>query len=253
MAGQQHEKWQQVAELIQRLGLVSSGQDEPRTAAQVARMTTRQLLQDPVRAAIYNRGWADRTADIQRRLRPQRPPSTPTPGSRTPSLTRPSPAATTAAPVTPAPITPVEPSPVPGSSGAPTPPAVKVRTEAQLARNRRKFQQLKEKRKAREREASQQHRPAKQPAPTLNPEAASEPLFQPTPPVAMEVDVPTTEDGRSEESERPTNQPPPNPITVSEPQSEDAWLEAPGLSLDGLPEVEYDNKSFFTPVGSPRP
>ncbi|KAF0750180.1 vegetative cell wall protein gp1-like [Aphis craccivora] len=34
-------------------------------------MTTRHLLQDPVRAAIYNRGWVDRTTDIERRLRPQ--------------------------------------------------------------------------------------------------------------------------------------------------------------------------------------
>jgi len=29
MTSQQQEKWQQVAELIQRLGLVSGGQDEP--------------------------------------------------------------------------------------------------------------------------------------------------------------------------------------------------------------------------------
>ncbi|KAF0692139.1 proteoglycan 4-like, partial [Aphis craccivora] len=68
---QQAEKWQRVADLIAQLGLVPSDQDQPRTAAQVARMTTRHLLQDPVRAAIYIRGWADRTTDIERWLQPQ--------------------------------------------------------------------------------------------------------------------------------------------------------------------------------------
>ncbi|XP_008182335.1 platelet glycoprotein Ib alpha chain-like [Acyrthosiphon pisum] len=164
MTGQQQEKWQQMADLIQRLGLVSGGQDEPRTAAQVARMTTRQLLQDPVRAAIFNRDWVDRTADIQRRLRPQRPPSTSTPSSRTPSLTRPptptrttapttpaatTPVSTTPATTTPAPVKPAEPKPVPRTTGVPPGPAVRVRTEAHQAWNRWKFQQLKEKRKAR--------------------------------------------------------------------------------------------------------
>ncbi|KAL5245938.1 hypothetical protein ACI65C_013346 [Semiaphis heraclei] len=81
------DKWQQVADLIARLGLVDV--DQPTTAAQVNRMTTHQLLQDPVRAAIYRRGWDDRTADIQRTLQLQprstrvppttmsRPPTTP--------------------------------------------------------------------------------------------------------------------------------------------------------------------------------
>ena len=61
----QEDKWRQVADLIGQLGLVPGVQDQPQTAAQVARMTTRHLLQDPVRAAIYNRGSADRTADIE--------------------------------------------------------------------------------------------------------------------------------------------------------------------------------------------
>lgn len=35
-----------------------------RTAAQIRMMSTPQLLQDPGRAAIYHRGWTDRTADV---------------------------------------------------------------------------------------------------------------------------------------------------------------------------------------------
>lgn len=61
----QEDKWRQVADLIGQLGLVPGAQDQSQTAAQVVRMTTRHLLQDPVRAAIYNRGSADRTADIE--------------------------------------------------------------------------------------------------------------------------------------------------------------------------------------------
>jgi len=52
----QTDKWQRVTDLIQQLRLVSSDHEEPHTAAQVAGMTTRHLLQDPVWAAIYNRG-----------------------------------------------------------------------------------------------------------------------------------------------------------------------------------------------------
>ncbi|XP_060873956.1 proteoglycan 4-like [Metopolophium dirhodum] len=239
MTGQQQEKWQQVAELIQRLGLVSGGQDEPRTAAQVARMTTRQLLQDPVRAAIYNRGWADRTTDIQRRLRPHRPPSTSTPGSRTPSLTRPPPPATT-----PAPVTPAEPAPVPRQTGVLPGPTGRVRTEAQQARNRRKFQQLKEKRKARESEASQQRRLAKQPAPTSDPEAAGTPPANPTP---MEVDKPASKDGKSEEPGQPTSQESPDQSEATVDITEADWL----VAFEGMPELD-DTHSFYTPVGSPK-
>jgi len=198
MTGQQQEEWQQVADLIQRLGLVSSGQDEQRTATQVARMTTRQLLQDPLRAAIYKRGWVDRTADIQRRLRPQRPTSTPS--SRTPSLTKPPPPATT-----PAPTTPAEPTPVPRPTGVLPGPTIKVRTEA---RNRRKFQQLKEKRKARKSEASQRHRLVEQPASTLDSDAAGAPPTKPTPPETIEVDKPAPKDEKSEEPGQSTSQAP---------------------------------------------
>ncbi|XP_008182525.1 proteoglycan 4-like [Acyrthosiphon pisum] len=264
---QQQEKWQQVADLIQRLGLVSGGQDEPRTAAQVARMTTHQLLQDPVRAAIYNRGWADRTADIQRRLRPQRPQSTSSPSSRTPSLTRPlaptrttaptTPATTTPvstttatatpAPITPAPVKPAEPKPVPRTTGVPPGPAVRVRTEAQLARNRRKFQQLKEKRKARETEASQQHRLAKRPTLTSDPEATSAPPTGSTPPEPMEVDKPAPKDENSEEPEKSTSHTPPHQSPTSDGITEDDWYAA----FEGLEEIAYD-PAYYTPIGSPK-
>ncbi|KAL4092313.1 hypothetical protein QTP88_026837 [Uroleucon formosanum] len=68
MSGQNADKWQQVADLLTRLGLVSGDPDTPQTAVRVNRMSIQHLLQDPVWAAIYNRGWADWTADIQRRL-----------------------------------------------------------------------------------------------------------------------------------------------------------------------------------------
>ena len=239
-ARQQLDKWQQVADLIQRLGLVSDNQDGPRTAAQVARMTTRQLLQDPVRAAIYNRGWEDRTLDIQRRLQPQR--TVATPHSRTPLVSRPPPPPAT----TPAPVTPVEPTKVPGSTGVPLPTTVKGKTEAQLARNRKKFQQLKEKRKAREREASQQHRLAKQPAPTTDPEAPSSPPSTPIPSVPMEVDSPAAKDEKSEEPEQSTNQVPTDQPAAEGTASKDDWLE----EFEGMPEMKYD-KPFFTPATSP--
>ncbi|XP_022161025.1 proteoglycan 4-like [Myzus persicae] len=241
---QQQEKWQQVAALIQRLGLVSGGQDGPRTAAQVARMSTRQLLQDPVRAAIYNRGWADRTADIQRRLQPQRP--TTAPSSRTPSWTRPPTPGTTPTPATPTSVTPAEPTTVTRTTGVLPVPKVKARTEAQRARNKRKFQQLKEKRMARESKANQQHRLAKQPTPTSDPEAASSLPFEPTPTETMEVDTPATKDEKSKEPEQSTSQAPPNQSEPTVEKTEEDWLGA----FEGLPELEYNN-TYHTPVGSP--
>lgn len=252
----QEEKWRRVADLIGQLGLVPNTQDQPRTAAQVARMTTRHLLQDPVRAAIYNRGWADRTADIERRLRPQ-PSTTASNGSTSrPPRRQPTTAAThrvtTRQEKGPEPQPLREPATVPGPTVAPSTSGTKHRTEAQLARNKKKFQKLKEKRKARESKASQQHRLAKQPAPTSDPGAASEPLPGPDQPVAMEVDGPATKDDRSEEPGRSADQASPNHATATDNLSENAWLEAPGLSLEGLPEVEYDNRSFFTPIGSPK-
>jgi len=45
MSGQTNDdKWQQVAHLIARLGLASNPEDQPLTASQVDRMTTRHLL-----------------------------------------------------------------------------------------------------------------------------------------------------------------------------------------------------------------
>lgn len=242
------EKWQQVADLISQLGLVATDQDQPRTAAQVRRMSTYHLLQDPVRAAIYHRGWADRTADIQRKLQPPTTASRPTTQHSPARPSRPQVAAKKVS--APSPSTPREPAPVPGPSGAAPTPVVKVRTEAQLARNKRKLKQLKEKRKARERLVSQQHRLTKHPAPTSEPEAASQPPSELTPPAAMEVDIPATEGEKPEEPVPPTSLAQPTATTDAETTAEDAWLAAPGLSLEGLPEMEYD-KPFFTPVGSP--
>lgn len=253
---QNGEKWQQVADLIARLGLVDA--DQPTTAAQVNQMTTRQLLQDPVRAAIYNRGWGDRTADIQRTLQLQprstrRPPTTP---ARPPTTTaRPPQTATQAAAKPPGgrrtnPGTSRGPTPRQSSPGTSVIPTVKVRTEAQQARQRKKFQKLKEKKQARERQASQQHRLAKQPAPESNPEAANQPPSEPTPSTAMEVDTPATKGETPEEPAATTSQAQLSQDTQPETTSEDVWLAAPGLSLDGLPEIEYD-RPFFTPVASP--
>lgn len=245
----QSDKWQQVAELIARLGLVPNDHDQPHTAAQVARMTTRHLLQDPVRAAIYNRGWTDRTTDIERRLRPQ--PSALPSSSRNSSQSGP-PRQQRAQPArAPAPLPPREPSPAPGPARVTPTPVVKGRTEAQQARNKRKFQKLKEKRQARERNASQQQRLAKLPAPVSEPGAASTPPTQPTQPTAMEVDAPAAEGHSPKELRASTSQVQQDQASTVESTAVDAWLAAPGLSLEELPEVQYDNKSFFTPVGSP--
>ena len=247
-------KWQRVADLIAELGLVS-GQPEPiRTAAQVDRMSTRQLLQDPVRARIYYRGWADRTADIQRSLRNQ-PPNKPTPSpSRKPAGNKapvqkpiPPPASKTTGERSS--VTSREPAPVPGPSRTAPTPVVRVRTEAQQARLKRKFQQLKEKRKARECNVSQQSRLAKLPKPYSDLEAASGPPPEPTPSGAMEVDQPAPKGTEPEEQAPATSQD--RPCPGSEDFLEDIWLAAPGPSLEGPPEVVFDNKSFFTPVGSP--
>jgi len=44
MSGQNADKWQQVADLISRLGLAPRDQDVPRIVAAVNRMSTRHLL-----------------------------------------------------------------------------------------------------------------------------------------------------------------------------------------------------------------
>ncbi|KAF0765557.1 Uncharacterized protein FWK35_00020505 [Aphis craccivora] len=44
---------------------VTGDTDGPQTTAQVEHMSTTQLLQDPARAAIYRRGWEDRTLQQQ--------------------------------------------------------------------------------------------------------------------------------------------------------------------------------------------
>jgi len=274
MSGQNGEKWQQVADLIARLGLVDANQ--PTTAAQVNRMTTRQLLQDPVRAAIYRRGWDDRTADIQRTLQLQprytrvlpatstRPLTTPTrppqtaiqrssqlPAPKPSQPTTPRPATQTAAKVVVVrstnPGTSREPASVSSTSGTTVIPTVKVRMEAQQARY---FQRLKEKRQARQLTASQQHQLAKQLVPEPDPEVASQPPPEPALATAMEVDAPATKGETPEELTATTSQTQRSQAARQGTPSKNAWLAAPGLSLDGLLETEYD-KSFFTPIGSP--
>ena len=191
-----------MAKLIVQLGLLADDQDVPRTAAQIAKMSTHHLLQDPVRqkSAIAVSG----------------------PG---PSTSR-------------------EPAKVTGKSGVSPSTGVKVRTEAQQARRTRKFRQLKEKRLARGLLTSQQSRLTKPPGPASNPDAASQPPTQPTPPEAMEVDLPATK------GEIPEEQAQLRQASDSEQVSEDAWLAASSPSLEGLPEIELD-KTFYTPVGSP--
>jgi len=92
-------------------------------------------------------------------------------------------------------------------------PVAKVRTEAQQARNKKKFQKLKEKRLARERQATQAHRLAKRAQPTSDPDTASCPPTEPTPPTTMEVDIPTAKDETSEEQVESTNHAQPQQAT----------------------------------------
>ncbi|KAF0741735.1 Uncharacterized protein FWK35_00028617 [Aphis craccivora] len=239
--------WQPVADLIRRLELVNDD-GAPQTAAQVARMSTAQLLQDPVRVAIYRRGWEDRVASIQRTLQQQPQPSThrpkPTPPPTRPQRPRPrhSPTGRPQHHV---------PAPAPIVSGETPPPPARERTEAQQARNRKKFQQLKDKKRAREQSASQNHRLAKQPAPDSSPEAACSGLSIPAPVETIEVDEPAPKSVKLEEMVPSTSREQPNQTEDSRDTAEVDWLAAPGLPLEEYPETVYDNR-FYTPVTSPR-
>ncbi|XP_060845481.1 uncharacterized protein LOC132925072 [Rhopalosiphum padi] len=92
-----------------------------------------------------------------------------------------------------------------------------------------KFQKLKEKRKIRKTRRL----------------STSGPPSRPTPPAAMEVDQSVPKSEKLEEQVPSTSQ-----DVNSENPSEDAWLAAPGLSLEGMPEMTYNNP-FFTPATSP--
>ncbi|XP_060868172.1 uncharacterized protein LOC132943267 [Metopolophium dirhodum] len=188
MTGQQQEKWQQVADLIQRLGLVSSGQDEPRQPPSAG-----GHLQ-PGLGGPYNGHPAEVAATTTIIDTNTRQPHTVTDKATISSNNR--------HPRDTCPRNTCGAAPVPRPTGVIPSPTGRVRTEAQQARNRRKFQQLKEKRKARESEANQQRRLAKQPAPTSDPEAAGTSPANPTP---MEVDKPASKDGKSEEPGQPTS------------------------------------------------
>ncbi len=235
----------------------------PQTAAQVSRMSTAQLLQDPVRAAIYRRGWEDRAASIQRTLQQQPQPSTYRPQSTQPP-SRPQrlrprhsptgqPQHQAAASSASRPIfaAPRAPAPAPKVSGENPPPPARERTEAQQARNRKKFQQLKDKKRAREQSASQNHRLAKQPAPDSSPEAACSGLSIPAPLETIEVDEPAPKSVKLEEMVPSTSREQPNQTEDSRDTAEVDWLAAPGLPLEEYPETVYDNR-FYTPVTSPR-
>ncbi|XP_060847095.1 uncharacterized protein LOC132926712 [Rhopalosiphum padi] len=153
---EQASKWQKVADLIGQLGLLSK---EPRQLLTdcVDRMTTHQLLQDPVHAAIYYRGWDDRTTDIQQMLRTQ-------PSTRPLQPHPPKPVNQPIQTVTS--VTPREPTTVFGLSGTAPPPMVRKKMKAQLARQKRRFQQIKKKINARMLITSQQSQLAKLPKPT---------------------------------------------------------------------------------------
>ncbi|KAF0763126.1 Uncharacterized protein FWK35_00034211 [Aphis craccivora] len=86
-------------------------------------------------------------------------------------------------------VPPKEPTTVPGPSGSAFAPF--ERTKARVTKKRMKFQNMNNKKKARKLMACEQHGLAKYPNPTLDPEAANK-SPQPTPPVAMEVDLPVT-------------------------------------------------------------
>jgi len=140
-------------------------------------------------------------------------------------------------------------------------PVVKVRTEAQQARIKRKYQRMKEKRLERERhgvrrhgiaQASEQHRLAKRLNATSDPDAVSCPQATPIHPAAMEVDQPAAKGETPEDQVQSTSQAQPHQTAYVEPNSEDAWLAAPGLLLDGLPEIEtVYPQLFYTQTGPP--
>uniref|UniRef100_A0A2S2NK11 Uncharacterized protein n=1 Tax=Schizaphis graminum TaxID=13262 RepID=A0A2S2NK11_SCHGA len=92
---------------------------------QVDRMSTDQILQNPLWAAIYRRGWADRSVDIQRSQDETTNLDPTTCSSEHYEQYEPS-------------------------------PAVKVRTDAQRARIRKNYQKLKEKIKAKRQLANEQ-------------------------------------------------------------------------------------------------
>jgi len=74
--------------------------------------------------------------------------------------------------------------------------------------------------------------------PISDPEAASQPPTGPTQPAAIEVDQPTPKGTTPEELVPSTIQEQLNQTAAADTQSVEAWLEAPSLSLEGLPDVE---------------
>jgi len=155
--------------------------DQPQTAVQVACMSTYQILQNPVREAIYRRGWEDQAANFLRMLNEPRysAPQQPLLPPRQPPQNSPANQSwQQAAAMTmrwPSPTTPIEPVPELNASGAPPKPVVKQMTKQQQARKRRNLMKLKDKIKAKKQLARQQRARQQlgQPAPTADPEAAS--------------------------------------------------------------------------------
>jgi len=189
--------------------------------------------------------------DIERWLRPQ--PITTTSSHNSlqsrpprPASTRPAAHHTTVQPPrAPAPLPPREPTePAPA-------PVVKVRTEEQQARIKRKFLKMKEKRRAREREASQQHRLAQATHTSLRTGIRLH-TSVPTHTTDSDGGGPTSCRGTKPRTTGNVHQPgAAEPSVNCETAAVDAWLAATSTSLEELPEISYDNKSFFTPAGSP--
>ncbi|XP_025203156.1 uncharacterized protein LOC112600199 [Melanaphis sacchari] len=176
------------------------------------RMSTHRLLQDPVRATS--------TADIQRMLQKSstRAPQPPRPKHR-PSK-RPQQQVTAKTVSRSSSATTRKPKQVSKTFWAPLTPTVKTRTEAQQARNHKKFP----KPKTKEQLASQQHRLAKLSTPTSQPAAANRPLSKMTPKVSMEVDLLATEGRTSDEPVLDTVQERLSQAADPDTYSEDAWL-----------------------------
>jgi hypothetical protein len=111
-------------------------------------MSTDQILQNPVWAVIYRRGWEDRSVDLQHSQEPRQ---------HDQHLDEP-----------------VRPDPTTCSSEHSEPsPAIKIRTSAQQARVRKNLLKLKEKKKAKRQLANEQQCKLAMPlVPILDPEAS---------------------------------------------------------------------------------
>lgn len=119
-------------------------------------------------------------------------------------------------------------------------PPVKVRTQKQQERIRKKFLQLKEKKKARALSASQQHQLAEQPAPPSDPETTCSGSSNPIQEKRMELDKPASKSLKLEELASFTSREQHYQNAISRKTAEEIWLVSVGLSLEKLPETMLD-------------